>query len=221
MTTMLENFSQDFDWNAIDTVLLDMDGTLLDLHFDESYWLQHMPAAYASKNGLSHEQALARVNPIFEREAGTLNWYSMDFWSAELGLDVLAGSRELAHKISYRPRAREFLDACNENSNDVRMVTNAHRTMLDLKIEFTQIDQYFHQLVCSHELEHAKEDQRFWHNLRRHTDYDPERTLFIDDNEAVLTSAEKYGIKHIYSIAAPDLVKPRSTPSRFEMIRSF
>ncbi|HBT55971.1 MAG TPA: haloacid dehalogenase, partial [Pseudomonas sp.] len=32
------------NWNAIDTVLLDMDGTLLDLHFDNHFWLEHMPA---------------------------------------------------------------------------------------------------------------------------------------------------------------------------------
>src|SRR5688572_6670841 len=31
------------DWNAVDTVLLDMDGTLLDLHFDNYFWLTHLP----------------------------------------------------------------------------------------------------------------------------------------------------------------------------------
>jgi len=219
--TILENFSRDFDWTAIDTVLLDMDGTLLDLHFDNAYWLQHMPIAYGKLNGLSYEQALDKIRPIFEREAGTLNWYSVDFWNAELGLDVVAGSRKLSHKIAYRPRAREFLSACKHNCDDIRLVTNAHRATLDMKIEFTQIDRYFHQMLCSHELNHAKEDQRFWQNLHIHTQYDPERTLFIDDNDAVLNSAHEYGIKHLYSIAKPDSVTPRGAPSRFAMIKSF
>ena len=31
------------DWQEIDTVLLDMDGTLLDLHYDNYFWLTHIP----------------------------------------------------------------------------------------------------------------------------------------------------------------------------------
>ncbi|MCP4043692.1 MAG: haloacid dehalogenase, partial [Gammaproteobacteria bacterium] len=31
------------NWNSIHTVLLDMDGTLLDLHFDNQFWLEHVP----------------------------------------------------------------------------------------------------------------------------------------------------------------------------------
>lgn len=219
--TILDNFSKSFDWAAIDTVLLDMDGTLLDLHYDNAYWLHHMPNRYAELNGLTYEETLKKIGPIFEREAGTLNWYSLDFWSAELGMDILQGSRELSHKIGYRPKAREFLETCRQNSEDVRLVTNAHRQMLDMKIEFTQIDQYFHQMLCSHELDHAKEDIRFWRNLHSHTNYDPARTLLIDDNDAVLNSADEYGIKHIFSIAIPDSVKPRSAPSAFKMIESF
>ena len=126
------------------------------------------------------------MRPLFERQAGTLNWYSVDYWTAQLGIDILEGSRELSHKIGYRPKAREFLQTCKQHCKDVRLVTNAHRRMLDMKIEFTQIDQYFNQMLCSHELEHAKEDPRFWQNLQAHTNYDAERTLLIDDNDAVL-----------------------------------
>jgi len=180
-----------------------------------------MPSRYGELNGLTYEQTLEKIGPVFEREAGTLNWYSPDFWTAELGMDILQGSRELSHKISYRPKAREFLETCQQNSDDIRLVTNAHRQMLDMKIEFTQIDQYFHQMLCSHELDHAKEDTRFWHNLHCYTEYDPARTLLIDDNDAVLNSANEYGIKHIYSIATPDSVNPRSAPSAFKMIESF
>ena len=33
------------NWSKIDTVLLDMDGTLLDLHYDSHFWLNVIPAA--------------------------------------------------------------------------------------------------------------------------------------------------------------------------------
>ena len=31
------------NWNKIDTILLDMDGTLLDLYFDNYFWREHVP----------------------------------------------------------------------------------------------------------------------------------------------------------------------------------
>ena len=36
------------DWRAIDTVLLDMDGTLLDLRFDNYFWLELVPRKYGA-----------------------------------------------------------------------------------------------------------------------------------------------------------------------------
>ena len=40
-------------WNQLDTVLLDMDGTLLDLHYDNYFWLEHVPRRFSEKHGLS------------------------------------------------------------------------------------------------------------------------------------------------------------------------
>ncbi len=208
----------DFDWLNIDTVLLDMDGTLLDLHFDSHFWLEYMPSVWARANSVSLEQGKARFQPIFERHAGTLNWYCVDFWSAELGMDVMRYKKELSYKISYRPTAQTFLKHCGRHSKDVRLVTNAHRKVLDLKNEITNINDYFNDTVCSHELDFPKENPKFWHALNRHNAFDPSRTLFIDDNESVLVSAEAHGIKHLYSIAEPDSGRRRTVPSRFPML---
>lgn len=48
---------QSIDWAQINTVLLDMDGTLLDLHFDNTFWLYTIPQHYASRNQLSLQEA--------------------------------------------------------------------------------------------------------------------------------------------------------------------
>ena len=210
-----------FDWTNIETVLLDMDGTLLDLHFDSHFWRNHLPQVIATKNGIQLDEALASLEPIFLDHAGTLNWYCVNFWSQQLGFDIMPHKREVANKIAYRESAEEFLQRCNQHTQDVRMVTNAHRKVLELKIELTQIDQYFPQMLCSHELGHPKEEVEFWQKLHQHTPFNPATTLLIDDNEAVLESAERHGIKHLYSIAQPDSSTPRHEESRFPMIKLF
>ncbi|MGK0440130.1 MAG: putative hydrolase of the HAD superfamily [Paracoccaceae bacterium] len=209
-----------FDWNNIDTVLLDMDGTLLDLHFDSHFWLEYMPRIWATRNGFMLEDARIKLFRMLDQHSGTLNWYCVDFWSTALGLDIMELKGQVAHKIAYRPTAEKFLRRCQQESNDVRMVTNAHRKVLELKIVKTNIDQYFDQLLCSHELEHPKEDAEFWHKLHQLKAFDPQRTLFIDDSEAVLESAARHGIKHIYSIAQPDSSMQRKTSSRFPMLNT-
>lgn len=207
-----------FDWQNIDTVLLDMDGTLLDLHFDSHFWLEYMPRIWATKNDFTLEDARSKLMSMLNQQAGTLNWYCVDYWSEILGLDIMQLKGQVADKIGYRPTAQAFLERCQLETNDVRMVTNAHRKVLELKIMKTGIDQYFDQLLCSHELDHPKEDPEFWRRLHANKAFNPERTLFIDDSEAVLESAERHGIKHIYSIAKPDSSMQRKAPSRFSML---
>jgi len=207
-----------YDWKNIDTVLLDMDGTLLDLHFDNYFWLEHIPAVWAQNNGLELKDARSTIFALMKEHAGTLNWYCVDFWSHSLKLDIMELKAEVSHKIGYRPLAEEFLKRCRKECNDVRMVTNAHRKILDLKISKTGIDQYFDELLCSHELDLPKENPEFWVRLNQKKSFNPQRTLFLDDNERVLESAETHGIKHLYSIAAPDSVQQRKARSRFHML---
>lgn len=209
------------DWSKIETVLLDMDGTLLDLHFDSHFWRSYLPSVFANKNELSLEEAVKQLNPLFEKWAGTLDWYCVDHWSDYLGLDIMSLKRDVANRIGFRPKAEAFLRRCQRESNDVRMVTNGHRKVLNLKIEHTGIDQYFDQMICSHELNFPKEDQEFWYALQDQCPFDPLKTLFIDDSEAVLMSANEYGIKHIYNIAQPDSQNTASRKSDFPLIDEF
>jgi putative hydrolase of the HAD superfamily len=38
--------------------------------------------------------------------------------------------------------------------------------------------------------------------------FDPVRTLFIDDNRAVLDAAARFGIRHLYTVTRPDSARP-------------
>lgn len=201
--------------------MLDMDGTLLDLHFDSYFWLEYMPQAYAAHHQIDRAEADSVLLPMLEKYVGTLDWYCVNFWTDSLDLNIMQLKREVAHKIAYRPSAQAFLERCNQHTKDVRLITNAHREVLDLKIEKTQINKYFDTMLCSHELEAPKEQRVFWERLQADQQFDPDTTLFIDDSESVLNAAHEFGIKHLFSIAKPDSQKDRAAPSRFHMIEHF
>lgn len=209
------------DLSHIKTVLLDMDGTLLDLHYDNFFWQSEIPRIYAEQNEMPIAEAIKILEPVFRAHEGTLNWYCVDFWADELDMDIMHHKSEVAHKIAWRPQAEAFLQTCQQQMNDTRLITNGHRKVLTLKVAKTGLDQYFDHMICSHELGAAKESQDFWHRLQESKRFDPETTLFIDDNEQVLDSAARYGIEHLYSIAAPDSQTPRKTQSKYPMLEGF
>ena len=209
------------DWQAIDTVMLDMDGTLLDLHYDNYFWVQYLPTIYAEKKGLSIEEANAILVPLFAEKQGLIEWYCVEYWSEVLALDVNLYKRQLADKICFRPGAKAFLQRLAAMDKSVWLVTNAHRAVLDLKCQVLPLAQNFSQLISSHDFGFPKEDQRFWHSLQTHFPFEATRTLFIDDSVPVLRSAQTYGIQHLHAIALPDSQGELKEPSEFEAIHHF
>ncbi len=210
------------DWTDIDSVLLDMDGTLLDLRFDTHFWLEHVPLRYGEARGLSLEDARAELLPRIRRLEGTLQWYCLDHWSRELGLDIAALKGEVAHLIATRPQARAFLRACRRAGKRPVLVTNAHRRSLELKLERTGLGPALDAVVCAHDLGVPKEQPAFWGRLQRREPFEPGRTLLIDDNLAVLRAARRFGIAHLLTIRRPDSRAPARPPAgEFPALESF
>lgn len=209
------------DWKNIDTVFLDLDGTLLDLHFDNHFWLEYVPVCYAEKNQLSREQADAVLNDHYTRVKGSLEWYCVDFWTHELKLDIEQLKHEISHKIAVHPQVVEFLNAVKKAGKHIVLVTNAHPASLSLKMNKTGLDIYFHRTINSHELGLAKEHDGFWRQLHMIEPYDPARTLLIDDNLEVLESAEHYGISHLLAIKQPDSQAGEVETRHFSALASF
>lgn len=208
-------------WSDIDTVLLDMDGTLLDLHYDNQFWLEHLPQRYAQLHGVSRAMAELELQPLFERNAGTLNWYCLDFWTRELKLPVRELKQELAELIALRPDAPPFLAALRQAGKRVVMITNAHRDSLSLKLERVELAPYFERLISSHDYGFPKESAQFWDALQADIDFDPARSLFIDDTLPILRSARRYGVAHLLAVRQPDSKRgPRDT-EEFEAVEDY
>lgn len=208
-------------WDKIETVLLDMDGTLLDLHFDNHFWLHHVPLCYAEKHGLSQEEANQHLMNRYAEVRGSLDWYCVDFWTRELALDIEKLKHDTSEKISIRPDVVPFLSWLNANNKRVVLVTNAHPASLNLKMDKTSLHVHFDKIINAHDIGLAKENEGFWKTLQDYEPYNKQATMLIDDNLEVLESAHEYGIRYCYGILQPDSKGEVIKSEHFITINSF
>ena len=209
------------DWSRIDSVLLDMDGTLLDLNFDNHFWQVHLPQRYAAARGLPPGSGREELMARFHARAGTLDWYSVDFWETELELDIMRLKEEVAHLIDIHPHVTDFLDAVRASGRRVVLATNAHHKSVTLKMARTGLSPRFDAIVSSHALGAAKEEQEFWQRLQQIEPFDPARTLLVDDSLPVLDSARRYGIAHLVAVKKPDTRQPQKDTGDYPAIDDF
>ena len=208
-------------WQNVETVLLDLDGTLLDLHYDNHFWLEHVPHRYAEKYGLSPETAKDELMSRYKKVEGTLDWYCVDYWTQELGLDIPVLKQEVDHLIAIHPHVTEFLDAVRNVKKRIVLVTNAHGKAVDIKFRRTQLGDRFDAVVCAHDLGLPKEYPDFWEKMQHVQPFDKERTLLIDDSLPVLRSAHNYGIAQLLAVKNPDSKKPEKDAEEFQAIQTF
>lgn len=205
------------DWNQIETVLLDMDGTLLDLHFDWHFWMEVIPQAYAERNEITLEESKELVYEKIHSQSGTLNWYCLDYWTDTLNLPVAKLKRELKHQIQVHPEVMDFLRTLKALGKRVVMVTNSHRDSLAVKLEMTEIEDYFDVLISSHDFGTPKEQIEIWTHIQDVEPYDPHKTLLIDDNVHALQTAKDYGIAYLlcatFVSEKLDRVDPKGFPA--------
>jgi putative hydrolase of the HAD superfamily len=209
------------NWNDIDTVLLDMDGTLLDRHFDDHFWLEHVPLRYAVKHHLPLEFSKEKLYTMFRSQENTLNWTDLDYWSEQLGLDIPLLKHEVAHLIAVHPHVIAFLTFLRRENKAVHLVTNAHGKTLSLKMKKTLLGPYFDTVVSAHDLGLPKEEVAFWGELRKKIPYDPARTMLGEDSEKNLTTAGEYGIAHLIFISGSSSALTPQPSARFTSVQTF
>ena len=212
---------QTINWDKVDTVLLDMDGTLLDLHFDTYFWTQYLPKKYSEIHAMPLHKITPEIHRLLKEKQGTLDWYCTGYWSRQFNLDIISAKNEIKHLVTERPQALEFLNILGTMGKRRILVTNADRASVKLKFSMTSIEPLLDLVISSHDYAVPKEKQQFWHQLQDNISFEPSRTVFIDDSESVLNAAKTYGIKALYGIAMPDSRQLHPSEMPFPVIEDF
>lgn len=209
------------DWNEIDTVLLDMDGTLLDLSFDNFFWMHHLPREYARQKNIPLDDAVTQLEALSRSLYGSLEWYCVDYWSNALEVDVEAIKRDVKEHIRFRPHTLGFLKFLRKMQKQSILVTNAHPKSLELKAAKSGLHEYLDKMISSHEFSLAKENAGFWQRLGEREALDLSRCLFIDDSSPVLACARAEGVGRVLQVLHPDTTRAAKEADDFPAIHDF
>jgi putative hydrolase of the HAD superfamily len=206
------------DWSHIDDVLLDMDGTLLDRHFDNFFFEEELPRRYATLHGLSCEEARNRLMAMYRSVEGELAWTDLNYWTKQVGIDVVAMHKELDHMIGFLPGAEEFLRSLRKLGKRVTIVTNAHEAGVSVKVAKTGLDRYVDRIVDAFEVGYLKMRPEYWPNCQRLLSFDPARSLFMDDDEGCLMAAKAFGVAYlVHSAKSSSQLPPTPLPQFFSI----
>ncbi len=220
-TNTPDHIRPDFAWADIDTVLLDMDGTLLDKYFDDYFWEEYVPKIFAEENQLEPEEARKILLGRYQRVENTLQWTDLDYWSEQLELDIPELKCKVDHLIQVHPYVLDFLKFVNDIGKQVHLVTNAHSKTLAIKMRKTTIGPWFSKIICAEEVGEAKEQPIFWTKLEKMLGFDKKRTLLADDTTKVLQSARTYGMQELIYVARPSSRRPTAFSDEFASIVYF
>lgn len=203
-----------FHWDQVDDVLLDMDGTLLDRHFDNFFFEEELPRRYAGLHGLSFDVARDRLMAMYRSVEGELAWTDLHYWTTRVGIDVVAMHKELDHMIGFLPGAEEFLRHLRRLGKRVTIVTNAHAAGVAVKAAKTGLDRQVDRIVDAFEVGYLKMRPEYWPACQRLVGFDPKRSLYMDDDEGCLLAARSFGVAHlVHSAKSSSQLPPAPLPA--------
>ncbi len=206
------------EWNEIDDVLLDMDGTLLDRHFDNFFFEEELPRRYAMLRAISFQEARDRLMSMYRSVEGELAWTDLHYWTKQVGIDVVAMHKELDHMVGFLPGAEEFLRHLRRLGKRVTIVTNAHAAGVSVKVGKTGLDRYVDRIVDAFEVGYLKMRPEYWPTCRRLLNFDPAHSLFMDDDEGCLMAAKQFGVAHlVHSAKSSSQLPPNPLPQFFSI----
>ena len=183
--------------------LIDLDGVILDTKYDNYFWQEYIPKIYAQLNDMPIADAINVTHSLFHYKKKTKDWYDIVYWSNMLGIDIAKEKekKDNMDKISLKEGSLEILNLLKLRGKKLFLITNAHRTTLNIKLKKFDISKYFDEMICSHELAYIKEDIQFWHVLRVKLKLDYKYSVLVEDTFDNINSAYHAGLNNFVYIS--------------------
>jgi putative hydrolase of the HAD superfamily len=169
----------------IEVVSFDLDGTLVDRRFAESFWYEGIPRLYAERWGLNPEEARREVTRRYD-EIGMerLEWYDINYWWKEFGL---GGSwtdlaEECRTKVRAYPEVHEVLGGLHRRFKLI-VITNAARELAKVELEQARLNDYFDRMFsATSDFGLVKKTGEFYSDVLRAIGVSPAGVVHVRDN---------------------------------------
>ena len=208
------------DWNKIETVMVDMDGTLIDLGFDHTIWNHILPTRVSERHSMSFEEAKRFLYGDY-KPPFSLDFYNIDRWTEITDIDVMGIHRECTDLLSFRPGAVEFLQYLKDNSVRVVIATNCHPKSFELKDSCLSLRDKVDSVHSSADFGIAKDDVAYWDCMSEVEKFSRSHTLFIDDVSFILDKGWEAGIQFLMTIRRPNSLVPAQNDFYYPVIDDF
>lgn len=185
--------------NALKIISFDVDGTLVDLEYNDLIWFKEIPELVAKKKKISFEKSLKFVHEEYTKLGEhNLNWYDINYWISYFGLEISPNKifEKYEPQVKIYPEVIPLLEELKKNFILI-VITAMPREFLVPKMK--KLEKYFEFSFSA--LSDFKElkNSEIYSKISKALNVSPKQILHIGDHwEFDYLAAQKAGMNTIY-----------------------
>ena len=185
--------------NTLKIISFDVDGTLVDLEYNDLIWFKEIPELVARKKNISFEESLKLVKEEYTKLGErNLNWYDINYWISYFSLEISPNKifEKYESQVKIFPEAIPLLEELRKNFILI-VITAMPREFLIPKMK--KLEKYFKFSFSA--LSDFKElkNSEIYSKISKSLNVHPEQILHVGDHwEFDYLAAQKAGMNAIY-----------------------
>ncbi|HZK12174.1 MAG TPA: HAD family hydrolase [Atribacterota bacterium] len=185
--------------DTLKIISFDVDGTLIDLEYNDLIWFKEIPELIAKKKRISFEKSLKYVGEEYNKLGEhNLNWYDINYWVTYFGIKVSPKNilEKYESQVKIFPEVISLLEELKKNFILI-VITSMPREFLIPKMK--KLEKYFKFSFSA--LSDFKElkNSEIYSKISKTLNVRPAQILHIGDHwEFDYLAAQKAGMNAIY-----------------------
>jgi len=185
--------------NTLEIISFDLDGTLVDLEYNDLIWFKEIPELVAKKKKISFEKSLKLIHEEYTKLGEhDLNWYDINYWISYFGIEISPNKifEKYEPQVKIYPEVIPLLEELKKNFILI-VITAMPREFLVPKMK--KLEKYFKFSFSA--LSDFKElkNSEIYSKISKAIKVHPEQILHVGDHwEFDYLAAQKAGMNAIY-----------------------